>query len=161
MQKYDIEMLDTNTLKPDPGNARTHPKKQIAQLVESMKAFGFMNPLLVDKNGQLIAGHGRWLAAKAMGMPLVPVLRADHLSEAHARAYALADNKIALGSGWDDDLLRVRLEELLTIDLDFSIDATGFSLPEADFIVHGLESLDVDEITPPLPGAAVSQSGDI
>ena len=161
MQNFNIELVETNSVKPDPSNARTHPKRQIEQIAKSMKAFGCMNPLIVDRNGTLIAGHGRWLAAKSMDMPRVPVLRADHLTEAEARAYALADNKIALNANWDNDLLRIQLEELMKVDLDFSIDVTGFSTPEIDFIVHGSDPLDVSEPASPSPCQVVSQAGDI
>jgi ParB-like chromosome segregation protein Spo0J len=131
VNKHEIELVDIESLKPDPGNARTHPKKQIEQLAKSMKAFGFMNPVLVDKDNQVIAGHGRLLAAKSMQMKQVPVIRANHLSPDEARAYALADNKIALGAGWDNSLLRVSLEQLMSVKLDFSIDTTGFRHPRS------------------------------
>ncbi len=92
-------------LKPDPRNARTHSKRQVEQIAASMREFGFTNPILRDAEGVVIAGHGRLLAAKAMGMGEVPTIELVGLSDAQKRALRLADNKIALGAGWDLDIL--------------------------------------------------------
>ena len=161
MDMHEIELVDIGSLKPDPSNARTHPKKQIEQLVNSMKTFGITIPLLIDKNDQVIAGHGRLLALKSMKKAQVPVIRASHLSPEEARAYALADNKIALGAGWDDGLLRVSLEQLMEAKLDFAVDVTGFSTPEIDLIVHGSDALDVPAKAPPAIEETVSRLGDV
>src|SRR4051812_30730688 len=106
------------SLRPDPRNARTHPKRQVEQIVASIRQFGFTNPILVDPEGVLIAGHGRLLAAKAIGMAEVPTIELTGLSDAQKRALRLADNKIALGAGWDLDLLRVELADLSALDVD-------------------------------------------
>lgn len=120
----EIENIPIGQLKAYEKNSRTHGKKQISQVVASIKEFGFTNPLLIDENDTLIAGHGRLLAAKEMGMDEIPCVRLSHLSDAQKKAYVIADNKIALNSGWDDDLLKSELEEL--DNLGFDVAVTGF-----------------------------------
>ena len=105
------------SLVPDPRNARTHPRRQIDQIAASIRAFGFANPILVDPSGGIIAGHGRLLAAKALGLVEVPTIALPHLSEAQQRALRLADNKIALGAGWDVEILKLELAELAVLDM--------------------------------------------
>ena len=100
------------TLRPDPRNARTHPKQQVDQIVASIRQFGFVNPILADPDGRIIAGHGRLMAAKAMGLAEVPTIHIHGLSETQKRALRIADNKIALGAGWDLDVLKMELAEL-------------------------------------------------
>ena len=129
------------SLKPDPRNARTHSKQQVEQIIASIREFGFTNPILVDPEGMLIAGHGRLLAAKAMGMAEVPTIELVGLTEAQKRALRLADNKIALGAGWDLDLLKVELAELSTLDLDMDLTVTGFSTGELDVLLSGSEDV--------------------
>jgi ParB-like chromosome segregation protein Spo0J len=114
-----IEMVPVDRLTSHPRNARTHTKKQIRQLAKSIDRFGFTNPLLVDDNGQIIAGHGRVGAAKLLGMETVPALRLSHLSAADKRAYVIADNRLAEKAGWDRELLAIELQAL--IDLDFDV----------------------------------------
>ncbi len=106
-----VTYRSTGSLKPDPRNARTHSKRQVEQIIASIREFGFTNPILVDPEGVLIAGHGRLLAAKSMGMAEVPTIELVGLSDAQKRALRLADNKIALGAGWDLDLLKVELAD--------------------------------------------------
>lgn len=120
----EIENIPTGELKAYEKNSRTHGKKQIDQVVASIKEFGFTNPLLVDEGNTLIAGHGRLLAAKKIGMEEVPCVRLSHLSEAQKKAYVIADNKIALNSGWDEDLLKSELDELDSLGFDVAV--TGF-----------------------------------
>lgn len=155
-----IEYLATDKVIPYGGNARTHSPKQIDQIARSMAAFGFMNPLLVDAKDQLIAGHGRLLAAKKRGLARVPVLRIEHLDEAQRRAYMLADNKIAENAGWEPQLLRVELKFLM--ELDFEVDLTGFSTPEIDVVMSPIDE-EADDPLPdlPAPDAVVTQPGDI
>ncbi len=126
-----------STLKPWARNARTHSKKQIKQLANSIETFGFTNPILIDKNSSILAGHGRVEAAKQLGRSEVPCIRIEHMTEAQKRAYVLADNKLALNAGWDEDLLAEELGELLSLDLDFDIDITGFSIAEVDNLIDG------------------------
>src|SRR5262245_37811820 len=106
------------TLRPDPRNARTHPKQQVDQIVASIREFGFVNPILVDPDGRIIAGHGRLMAAKALGLAEVPTILIQGLSEAQKRALRIADNKIALGAGWDIDVLKLELAELGSLDIE-------------------------------------------
>jgi ParB-like chromosome segregation protein Spo0J len=104
-----------DALKPYPRNARTHSKKQIGQIADSIHEFGFTNPVLIDENAQIMAGHGRVEAARLLGMSEVPTLRIDHLSEVQKRAYILADNKIAENAGWNPEILSIELECSATI----------------------------------------------
>jgi len=147
-----------DSLVPDPRNARTHPKRQIEQIVASIKSFGFTNPILIDPEGAIIAGHGRLRAAKAMGLAEVPTIVLEGLGEAQKRALRLADNKIALGAGWDLDLLKLELAELAVLDVDLAI--TGFSTGEIDVALKGAADPD-DEVIPPLPETPCTKPGDI
>src|SRR6056297_3272730 len=121
-----IEYVALHDLNPSSRNARTHDNRQIRQLVESIKSFGFTNPLLIDEENGIIAGHGRLEAAKRLDMIEVPAIRLTKLSEQRKRALMLADNKIALNASWDLDLLAEELADLSSIELDFSLEATGF-----------------------------------
>ncbi len=123
------------TLRPSARNARTHSEQQIRQIAESIRAFGFLNPILIDGKNQIIAGHGRVESAKLLGRQSVPTLLIDHMTDAQKRAYALADNRLAEKAGWDRDLLCLELGELLEFDLDFDLTVTGFEAPEIDIIV--------------------------
>ena len=123
------------TLTPWPRNARTHSKKQIRQIVASIRQFGFTVPVLIDEAETILAGHGRVAAATVLGLTTVPCLQLTHLSEAQKRAYVLADNKLALNAGWDEDLLATELGALLATDLDLDIEVTGFSIPEVDALL--------------------------
>ena len=113
MTKLKITDLPPGSLKPYDRNARTHSPKQIAQIAASIKAFGFNNPVLVDKDNVIIAGHGRVEAAKQLGLETVPVLRLEHLSEEQKRAYILADNRLAEKAGWDREILKIELQHLV------------------------------------------------
>src|SRR6266581_5525579 len=129
-----IEYMSVHALRPYAGNARTHSRKQIRQIANSIERFGFCNPVLIDDDKQIIAGHGRVEAAKLLGIAAVPTCRLSHLSEADKRAYILTDNKLAEKAGWDKELLAIELQGL--IDLDVEIESTGFELPEIDVILE-------------------------
>ncbi|MEQ9124172.1 MAG: ParB/Srx family N-terminal domain-containing protein, partial [Alphaproteobacteria bacterium] len=147
-------------LTPDPRNARTHPRRQVDQIAAAIRAFGFTNPILIDPDDDIIAGHGRLLAAKAVGMSEVPTITLPDLTEAQKRALRLADNKIALGAGWDLDLLKVELADLASLDLSFDLTLTGFSTGEIDVLLNGGDNGDDD----PLPTDAAparAKPGDI
>lgn len=149
-------------LKPLPRNARTHSKAQIKQIANSIERFGFTNPVLVDGEDRILAGHGRVAAAQLLGMTEVPVIHLGDMTAAERKAYALADNKLALNAGWDQELLALELQEL--IDLDFEIELTGFSIAEIDFTIEaagGAANDDRADIVPELALEAVSQSGDL
>jgi len=120
-----VSYLPLAALAPAERNARTHSQEQIAQLVASISAFGWTNPILIDEDRAIIAGHGRLEAAKAAGLADVPTITLTGLSVAQKRALAIADNKLALNAGWDDELLRLELGELGLEGFDLSL--TGFS----------------------------------
>jgi ParB-like chromosome segregation protein Spo0J len=126
----DIEYKKTDKLIPYVNNSRTHDDAQVSQIAASIKEFGFTNPLLIDSEGGIIAGHGRLMAAKKLGMDEVPTIMLDGLSDAQKKAYVIADNKLALNAGWDMDLLAVEIEQLK--ELDFDIDLLGFNIDELD-----------------------------
>src|SRR5260370_30135761 len=129
-----IEVTSVHELRPYPNNARTHSKKQIRQIANSIKTFGFCNPVLIDDAKQIIAGHGRVEAAKLLGIDAVPTCRLSHLSEAEKRAYILADNKLAEKPAWNKELLAIELQGL--IELDLQIELTVFEMPEIDLILE-------------------------
>ena len=134
-----IEHLDPASLRPWAKNARTHSKKQIKQIAKSIRTFGFTNPVLIDQTNTILAGHGRVEAAKSLGMETVPCLRIEHMSEAEKRAYVIADNKLALNAGWDEEMLALELQGLLgTEGLGFDIGVIGFEVAEIDSLVEAL-----------------------
>lgn len=125
---------------PYARNARTHSKKQIRQIADSIERFGFTNPVLVSDDNEIVAGHGRVEAAKLLGRKTVPILVLSDMSEADRRAYILADNKLALNAGWDKDLLAGELQGL--IDLEFDVELTGFDLAEIDLVLDEADEAD-------------------
>ena len=131
-----MEKVKIADLKPYPKNARTHSPKQIRQIAKSIKEFGFTNPVLIDKDNCILAGHGRVEAAKLAGLTEVPAVVISHLTPAQKKAYILADNRLAELSGWDKNILKVELEELQSIeDGDFDLTLTGFDTPEIDVLL--------------------------
>jgi len=149
-----------DSLAPSRTNARTHPKRQVAQIVASIKAFGFTNPILIDPDDEVIAGHGRLLAARAMDMAEVPTIVIEGLSEAQKPALRLADNKITLNAGWDTDLLKLELAELGALDVDIDLSLTGFSTGEIDPLLTATTDPD-DEVIPPVRETVRTRPGDI
>tara|TARA_Y100000033_G_scaffold6578_1_gene5478 strand:+ start:3542 stop:4075 length:534 start_codon:yes stop_codon:yes gene_type:complete len=123
-----VERRDIETLIPYARNSRTHSDDQITQIAASIKEWGFTNPILIDGDNGIIAGHGRLLAAKKLNLKEVPCIQADNWSEAQKKAYVIADNKLALNAGWDDSLLKIEFRELT--DLNFDTELTGFSVDE-------------------------------
>jgi 16S rRNA G966 N2-methylase RsmD len=160
-----VELMPVSQLKPYRGNARTHSRKQIRQIADSIDRFGFTNPILIDDHGGIIAGHGRVEAAKLLGLSGVPTLRLSHLSPTEKRAYVLADNKLAEKAGWDREMLAIELQGL--IDLDFEVELTGFEMGEIDIILENADEAKgevagpEDEVPEPIPGPSVSQPGDL
>ncbi len=155
-----IKYISIALLKPDPRNARTHSKHQIEQIAASIAAFGFTNPILIDQDGELIAGHGRLLAAKILELNEVPTITLAGLSDANKRALRIADNKIALNAGWDMDLLKGELLDLSVTDLGFDLSLTGFSVGEIDVILD--DGVDPgDDVIPAVPSEPKAQPGDI
>ena len=139
MRQLQCDHIAIDRLKPWPRNARTHSKKQLRQIADSIDRFGFTNPILIDASNTILAGHGRVEAARLLGLAEVPCIRVEHMSAEEKRAYVLADNKLALNAGWDEEILAEELKELLAVDLDFDIGLTGFTVAEIDSLVDGLE----------------------
>jgi DNA modification methylase len=161
-----IEYLNVGELRPQPRNARTHTKKQIRQIANSIRTFGFTNAILIDDDKTILAGHGRIEAAKSLGMARIPCVRLSDMTTAQKRAYAIADNKLALNAGWDEELLTIELQELSACDLDFDIEITGFSTAEIDGLVDSLKPQEqgdpADDELPALgEGPPVSRLGDL
>lgn len=143
MSDLKIEYKNTDSLIPYVNNSRTHSDEQVTQVASSIKEFGFTNPILIDEQGGIIAGHGRLMAANKLGLEQVPTITLVGLSEAQRKAYVIADNQLALNSGWDLDMLRVEFERLEELDFDLSL--IGFE----DDVVEKL--LDIDAEMPDLP----------
>jgi len=152
-------------LKPDPRNPRRHTPKQILQIAESIRTFGFNVPILVDADLKIIAGHGRLLACRQLGRAEVPTIRLEHLSEAQARAFMIADNRLTENASWDDRLLGEQLRELSELNLDFSLELTGFDMAEIDLLIEGASGVpeeDADDLHPPVgSGPAITRPGDL
>lgn len=160
-----IENLPVNVLRPYRGNARTHSKKQTDQIAKSIQKFGFCNPILIDDDNQIIAGHGRLEAAKLLGITDVPTVRLSHLNAADKRAYILADNRLAELAGWEKEILAIELQHL--IDVDYPVEVTGFGTPQIDIILdaateaRGPDMGPEDAVSDQSSGPAVSQTGDL
>lgn len=150
-----------NDLIPYVNNSRTHSEEQVNQIVASINEFGFTNPLLIDEKDSIIAGHGRLLASKKLGMEEVPCIVLKGLTEAQKKAYIIADNKMALNAGWDDELLKLELENLK--ELDFDLELTGFNVDELDDILGNNEEETeiVEDEVPEVPEEPKAKLGDI
>ena len=144
-------------------NARTHSKHQIRQIADSITAFGFTNPILIDKTDTIIAGHGRLRAAQLLGMNQIPTIRLETLTQDQIRAYILADNRLAEKAAWDDSILAIELQHLLTVNLDFDVTCTGFEVPEIDLIIQeaAVKPSAEDIFEPAGSETAVSRPGDL
>ena len=156
-----IEWLSVETLIPYAKNARTHSDEQVAQIAGSIKEFGFNNPVLVDKDNSIIAGHGRLMAARKLGMDKVPVVQLGHMTEAQRKAYVLADNRIALNSGWDTGMLSLELQDLKD-EIDLSL--LGFDPDELDALLNPIEEtegLTDEDAVPDVPDEPKTKLGDI
>jgi len=153
-------------LKPDPANPRRHSNKQVRQIAESIRVFGFNVPILVDRHGNVIAGHGRLLAAQQLGRTEVPTVCLDHLTPAQVRTFRIADNKLTENAEWDDRLLAQQLKDLSLIGLDFSLELTGFAMAEIDLRILSLDDTPepaddpADAVPAVSPGPAISKLGD-
>jgi len=159
-----VEYKKIAHLKLDSKNPRIHSRKQIRQIARSIKAFGFNVAVLINAEGTVIAGHGRILAAQMLGWTEVPTICLEHLTEAQARAFMIADNRLTENSCWDDRLLAEQLKELSVLDLDFELDATGFDIGEIDFRIQSLESategVDPADVLPVEKSIPVTQTED-
>jgi len=142
INKYDL--VDVKKLKPYKNNARTHSDEQIKQIQASIREFGFVNPVLIDGKFNIIAGHGRVMAAKNEGMEKVPCIFIEHLTEAQQKAYIIADNKLAENAGWDTNLLKIELDELQ--ELNFDLDIIGFDSYEIEALNETEKEIEIREI---------------
>ena len=157
-----IEELAVSALSPHPRNARTHSEKQIGQIARSIAAFGFTNPVLVDKANRIVAGHGRVKAAELLQLASVPCIRLEHLTEEELRAYVIADNRLAERAGWDKDLLAIELQAIIDLDANFDVTLTGFEMPEIDILLHnGAEDEDEPPIGIDRTKPSITRIGDI
>lgn len=159
--KSQIEQVAIDTLIPYARNSRTHSDEQVAQVAASIREFGFTNPVLIDADGGIIAGHGRVLAARKLQLKEVPCIRLSHLTETQKKAYIIADNKLALNAGWDDELLKLELGEL---DLEgFDLELTGFTQEEIDQLNPEQipEGLTDEDAVPEPPVDPVTRLGDV
>ncbi len=140
MDELTVAYMAIEKLKSNRRNARTHSARQIKQIERSIGEFGFNNPVLVDEDGLILAGHGRVEAAKRCGMATVPTVCLDHMSEGQKRAYVLADNRLAELAGWDEETLAIELQELIALDPEFEVEITGFSTAEIDLTLESAEA---------------------
>lgn len=158
-----LEIIEVAQLVPYARNSRTHSNEQVEQIAASIREFGFTNPVLVDARGEIIAGHGRVMAATKLGISRVPCIRLAHLTEDQKRAYVIADNKLALNAGWDESVLRMELEELRSAD--FEMNLLGFNGDELDALLAG-EVEETDGLTdaddaPEPQKVAITKPGDL
>lgn len=156
-----VEQIDIENLIPFAKNSRTHGNAQVAQIAASICEFGFSNPVLIDKENGIIAGHGRVLAARKLKMTHVPCIRLSHLTEAQKRAYVIADNKLALNAGWDEAMLKLELADLRASDFDLNL--IGFNTDEINALLaeKGTEGLTDPDDTPEPPVEPVTRLGDV
>ena len=157
-----IERIAVETLLPYAKNSRTHSDEQVAQIAASIKEFGFNNPILIDKENTIIAGHGRLMAARRVGMADVPCIRLGHLTETQRKAYIIADNRLALNAGWDNELLTIELNDLL--EDGFALDILGFDADELKNLldtVKPTEGLTDEDAVPEVPEEPKTKPGDI
>ena len=155
-----IELWPVEKLKPYSRNPRTHTPEQVAKIAASISEFGFTNPILVDANQGLIAGHCRLMAAQKLGLKTVPLIELTHLTEAQKRAYVIADNRLALDAGWDMELLAGELAALK--EDGFDLELTGFSGDEInEFLTPESTGLTDDDAAPPMPEEAITVKGDV
>ena len=159
-----IQYRAVEDLALDPRNPRQHSQRQVNQIADSIREFGFVVPVVVDDTGQVVVGHGRVLAAKKLGMPRIPVVEIRHLSKAQLKALRITDNKLAQNAHWDERLLGESFLELKELDLDFDLSITGFSLPEIDLTLQTLQegvAEGTNDEAEALTGVPVCQLGDV
>lgn len=165
MYRHTITEVAIGKIRPDRNNARTHSKQQVEQIIAAIRRFGWTFPILVDNEGNILCGVGRWLAAQKMGLTKVPVIHLSHLGEAEKRALMLADNKIAANAGWDREILARELGELSALlpEIDLDIEITGFAPAEIDTLLADLVDVETDPTDrPPEPAKeAISRRGDL
>ena len=156
----EYKTIPVSDLVPYARNSRTHSPQQVDKIAASIREFGFLNPVIVDAQNGIVAGHGRVLAAQKLGLSTLPCIEASHLTEAQRKAYVLADNRLALDAGWDNELLRIELQELQSDG--FNLELTGFNLDEiAGFLVDPNAGLTDPDAVPEVPANPVTVAGDV
>ena len=163
VNQLNVTYEEIKNLVPYAMNARTHSQRQIRQIADSIRTFGFTNPVLVNRARMIVAGHGRVQAAKLLAIRKVPTICLDSLTEDQVRAYILADNKLAEKAGWDHSILAIELQHLASVDLDFDVSVTGFEVGEIDLILQEAAAQEETEEEPVelSVGPAVTKPGDI
>lgn len=160
-----VSELPVSSLKPYPKNARRHSRKQIGQVAESIRNLGFNVPILIDEENTVLAGHARLAAAKTLGLGTVPCVRLSHMSNAQKKAFIIADNKLTLNAGWDEEILALELRDLVSIDPEFDVCLTGFSVSEIDGLLDGIKVEEPgnpkDDTLPAVQELAVTRLGDL
>lgn len=156
-----IQYKKIEQLIPYARNSRTHSDAQVAQIAASIKEFGWTNPVLMDGDNGIIAGHGRVLAARVLGQTEIPTIELSHMTDIQKRAYVIADNKLALNAGWDEEVLGLEITELK--EFGFNLDLTGFSTDEIEALLApaGTEGLTDEDAVPEVPEAPVTVLGDV
>ena len=162
ISQINIDYRPLAVLHPDPRNARVHSARQLNLLAKSIQAFGFVVPIIIDKEDRIICGHARAAVAEKQGISEVPVICLEHLSQVQLKAFMLADNRLTELAAWDERLLGETLKELTVVDLEFDIEATGFTTGEIDLRIEGIEAVDKDPADDPIDfdGPAVSVERD-
>lgn len=143
-----VRWLPVAALEPDRRNARIHPEGQVRRIADSIEAFGFNVPVLIDGENRVVAGHGRLLAARRLGLGEIPTIALDHLGEAERSAFMIADNRLAELASWDMGRLGEELEELKRLKVDFDLSATGFEMAEIDLDGHAVGAIDAPGVEP-------------
>lgn len=168
VSELQIKYLPLSAVVHRTTNPRTHSEKQIGQIARSIERFGFTNPIIIDGTNSIVAGHGRALAAKKLGMAQLPVIQLATMSEADVRAYIIADNKLAENAGWDKELLGLEFQYLSELEMDFDLTLTGFEIPEIDILINDLTFDDVDEdkpdpadAIPDIQSVSITRLGDV
>ena len=159
----ELQYTSIGNLKNNARNARTHSKHQVRQIADSIKAFGFTNPVLLDKENTIIAGHGRVAAAKLLGLSNVPTIRLENLTDDELRAYILADNRLAEKAGWDQSILAIELQHLINVESDLNVTVTGFEIPDIDLVLSTPNvNADRDDVfEEPANTKAITRVGDL
>lgn len=163
-EALEVIYLPATSLKPHPQNPRVHSDKQVLQIARSIEAFGFNVPILVDDRQNVVAGHGRLLAARKLGWDTVPVIKLNHLSESQYAAFLIADNRLTENSTWDEQLLGEQLKVLSEMELDFDLEVIGFETAEIDLLIDGFDTVsepDPDDRLPAIESSAISVVGDL
>jgi DNA modification methylase len=157
-----VEYRELSRLKNYPKNARIHSKKQLHRIARSIEEFGFLNPIVIDGHDEIVAGHGRAEAARMVGATKVPTIRVEHLTPLQIRAYRLADNKLADGAGWDTDLIKIELNEIINLDPDVDLEITGFETAEIDLLTAlSNATTDPADALPEVGAQPISRVGDL